>query len=139
MNNYYENNEAKLFENPILSKYKKGYLTKISAEDYKSKLAIKNAPAPLTSEQVRDKALANINTYDFDDGRVIQIRITEDRDNLKGGIKKGQTLWKMIDNKVYAVTTQDLQAALDNQESQIAKIWATHFSDLEVGKVKKAK
>jgi len=95
--------------------------------------------APLASVQVRDKALLAIDTYDFEDGRVIQIRIKEDRDNLKGGIKKGQTVWKMEDNKVYSVTTADLQAALDDQESQIADIWATHFADLEMGVTNKKK
>ena len=94
---------------------------------------------PLTSKDVRDKALAAIDNYDLKDGRVIQIRIKEDRDNLKGGIKKGQTLWKMLDNKVYTVTTADLQTALDDQESQISAIWMTHFADLEVGKAKKVK
>ena len=93
---------------------------------------------PLTSVQVRDAALADIDVYDFEDGRIIQIRIN-DRDNLKGGIEKGTNVWKMLDNKVYSVTTKDLQAALDYQESQIAEIWATHFEDLEVGKVKKVK
>jgi len=87
----------------------------------------------LSSVQIRDIALAAIDTYDFKDGRIVQIRIKEDRDNLIGGIKKGQTLWKMEDNKVYAVTTEDLQAALDDQESQIAAIWAAHFADLERG------
>jgi len=137
MGNYYENKDGKLFVDPIVSNH--AGLIKISTKDFNAKLVIKNTPAPLTSVQVRENALASIDTYDFKDGRVIQIRIKEDRDNLKGGIKKGQTLWKMEDNKVYEVTTADLQAALDDQESQIAEIWATHFADLEVGKLKKAK
>ena len=32
-----------------------------------------------------------------------------------------------------------LQDALDDQESQISKIWMAHFADLEVGKAKKGK
>tara|TARA_R110000787_G_C13330834_1_gene437348 strand:- start:567 stop:980 length:414 start_codon:yes stop_codon:yes gene_type:complete len=87
---------------------------------------------PLTSEQVRDNALAAIDAYDYGDGRVIQIR-TKDRDNLIGGIAKATPIWKMLDNKVYAVTVADLQAALDNQEAQIAAIWMAHFADLEQG------
>ena len=87
---------------------------------------------PLTSEQVRDNALAAIDSYDYGDGRVIQIR-TKDRDNLIGGIAKATPIWKMLDNKVYAVTVADLQAALDNQEAQIAAIWMAHFADLEQG------
>jgi len=98
--------------------------------EYKEYIILKNT---LTSSQVRDAALAAIQTYDFEDGRVIQIRIKEDRDNLKGGIKKGQTLWKMLDNKVYSVTTDDLQVALDEQEKQIAAIWMAHFADLKIG------
>jgi len=131
MINYYENKKGVLFEDPIF--FNRTDLIKISAEDFNSKLAIKNAPAPLASEQVRDAALSAIDTYDFNDGRVIQIRIKEDSDNLRGGIKKSNSLWKMLDNKVYSVTTADLQAALDDQESQISAIWATHFEDLEVG------
>ena len=87
---------------------------------------------PLTSEQIRDNALAAIDSYDYGDGRVIQIR-TKDRDNLIGGIAKATPIWKMLDNKVYAVTVADLQAALDNQEAQIAAIWMAHFADLEQG------
>ena len=87
---------------------------------------------PLTSEQVRDKALAAIDSYDYGDGRVIQIR-TKDRDNLIGGIAKATPIWKMLNNKVYAVTVADLQSALDNQEAQIAAIWMAHFADLEKG------
>ena len=92
----------------------------------------------MTSVQVRDAKLSAINVYDFKDGRVIQIRLI-DRNNLKGGIEKGTNVWKMLDNKVYSVTTADLQAALDDQESQISKIWMSHFADLEVGKAKKGK
>ena len=137
MYNFYEDTAGELYVDPWV--VDRTDLTKISLEDFNAKLAIKNAPARLTSEQIRDIALAAIDTYDFKDGRVIQIRIKEDRENLKGGIKKGQTLWKMEDNKVYSVTTADLQAALDDQESQIAAIWMEHFLDLEVGKVKKSK
>ena len=86
----------------------------------------------LTSEQIRDNALAAIDSYDYGDGRVIQIR-TKDRDNLIGGIAKATHIWKMLDNKVYAVTVADLQAALDSQEAQIAAIWMAHFADLEQG------
>jgi hypothetical protein len=89
-------------------------------------------PAPLASEQIRDNALAAIDSYDYGDGRVIQIR-TKDRDNLIGGIAKATPVWKMLDNKVYSVTVADLQAALDDQEAQIAAIWMAHFADLEQG------
>lgn len=130
MDNFYENIEGDLFVDPIVANHIG--LTKISAEDFDAKLAIKNAPAPLTSEQVRDTALAAIESYDFEDGRVIQIRLS-DRDNIIGGISKGTTVWKMLDNKVYSVTTADLQAALANQEEQIAAIWMAHFADLEQG------
>tara|TARA_R110000850_G_scaffold173812_3_gene299357 strand:+ start:904 stop:1302 length:399 start_codon:yes stop_codon:yes gene_type:complete len=127
----YKDSENQLYVDPILANH--DGLVLISDKEFNKQLAINNAPVPLTSEQIRNNALSAIDSYDFKDGRVIQIRIKEDRDNLKGGIKKGQTVWKMKDNKVYSVTTADLQSALDDQESQIAAIWATHFADLERG------
>mgnify|MGYP003651975361 CR=1 FL=1 len=130
---YFKRPCGELLENPIESNYSD--LTSITAKEFKRLLDIKNAPAPLTSEQVRDNALAAIDSYDFKDGRVIQIRL-KDRDNLIGGIAKITPVWKMLDNKVYSVTPADLQAALDNQEAQIAAIWMTHFADLEQGVLK---
>ena len=106
-------------------------LTRINNKE----LSLLIAPQPFTSKQVRDNALAAIESYDFKDGRVIQIRL-KDRDNLIGGIKKETPFWKMLDNKVYSVTPEDLQVALDDLEAQIAAIWMTHFEDLERGVLK---
>ena len=87
---------------------------------------------PLTSEQVRDNALAAIDSYDYGDGRVIQIR-TKDRPLIEGAIGKGATMWKMQDNKRYNVTDEDLEAALDSYESQFKAIWLDHLLSLEEG------
>ena len=89
-------------------------------------------PAPLASEQVRDNALAAIDSYDYGDGRVIQIR-TKDRPLIEGAIGKGAAMWKMKDNKRYAVTDEDLQSALDSYESQFKAIWLDHLLSLEEG------
>ena len=124
---------GELLENPIQSNYSD--LTSVTDKEFKKLLAIKNTPAPLTSVQMRDNALAAIESYDFKDGRVIQIRL-KDRDNLIGGIKKETRLWKMLDNKVYSVTPADLQVALDDLEAQFDAIWMTHFADLEKGVLK---
>ena len=70
---YFKRPNGKLLENPIESNYSD--LTSITAKEYKKLLDIKNAPSPLTFEQVRDNALASIDSYDFKDGRVIQIRM----------------------------------------------------------------
>ena len=87
---------------------------------------------PISSEQVRDNALAAIDSYDYGDGRVIQIR-TKDRPIIEGVIGKGATMWKMIDNRRYSVTDEDLQAALDAYDLQFRVIWTDHLSSLEEG------
>jgi hypothetical protein len=131
INKYFKRPSGELLVDPIESNYSD--LTSVTDKEFKKLLAIKNAPAPLTSVQVRDNALAAIESYDFKDGRVIQIRL-KDRDNLIGGIKKATPVWKMLDNKVYSVTPEDLQVALDYLEAQFAAVWMTHFADLEQGK-----
>ena len=75
----------------------------------------------LTSEQIRDNDLAAIDSYDYGDGRVIQIR-TKDRPLIEGAI-----------GKRYAVTDEDLQSALDSYESQFKAIWLDHLLSLEEG------
>jgi hypothetical protein len=131
INKYFKRLSGELLVDPIESNYSD--LTSVTAKEFKKLLDIKNAPAALTSAQVRDNALAAIESYDFKDGRVIQIRI-KDRSTLIGGIEKGITLWKMKDNKRYSVTTEELQIALSDLDSQIKAIWQIHLSSLEEGK-----
>jgi hypothetical protein len=52
MDNFYENKEGELFVDPIVANHVG--LIKISLKDFNSKLAIKNAPAPLTPKQKSD-------------------------------------------------------------------------------------
>jgi hypothetical protein len=127
---YFKRPNGDLLENPIELNYSD--LTSVTAKEFKRLLAIKNTPAPLTSEQVRDNALAAIDSHDFGDGRVIQIR-TKDRPPIESAIGKGVTLWKMKDNKRYKVTDKDLQIALDAYEFQFKTIWTTHLMSLEEG------
>jgi hypothetical protein len=127
---YFKRPSGELLENPIESNYSD--LTSVTAKEFKRLLDIKNTPVPFTSEQIRDNALAAIDSYDFGDGRVIQIRMA-DRATIIGGIEKGIILWKMKDNKRYSVTTEDLQAALLDLERQIQEIWTDHLLSLEEG------
>jgi len=137
MNRYYKNEQGKLFENPNLSKYKKGYLTEISTKEYKDELAIILAPKPLTPKQIRDAAMLEME-YDFGDGRIIQVR-QGDFDLIAGGIDDGIDWWKMKDNKVYDVTSDELYTALKSGREQLKTIWVAHKALLPVGVRTKSK
>ncbi len=80
--------------------------------------------------KIRDKALASM-VYDFGDGRVMQVRTTDEA-NLLRALKAMTSYglveidWVMEDNKKYSVTAADIEAALASGLLQGMQIWSEY-------------
>lgn len=89
------------------------------------------------SESSREQAKFERNTdlseitYDFGDGRIIQVR-PQDLQNMQLAIEMGITHnWVMADNTVKQVTSAELQEAYVDGITQGQEIWSTYINKVK--------
>jgi hypothetical protein len=93
----------------------------------------KGIDAPKIKQQ-RDNELAAL-VHDFGDGRIIQTR-SEDESNIRNAIEVMESTslvsvnWRMEDNSISAVTTDELKIALASSQLAAMSIWADYNSDV---------
>ena len=136
MNKYYENEEGKLFVDPIVANH--AGLTAITKEKFDQIIIDRNTPTPeqaienqrLALKATRDSALADL-THALADGAVVQVR-PADLPNFNMALAIGTARdWVLSDNSVRALTVTEMQEAVADGIAQGEAIWQAYTDGLK--------